>query len=120
MEIALLLGLFLALLAIGVPVGLAMLTSSIVNVLIIGLPPVIVAERLLSSINSFPLLAVPFFVLAGVIMNRAGLTRRLVDVSRAFVGHFPGGTAQVNVLAASSSPVSPALPRPTRRRSAQC
>jgi len=95
----LLLGVFLVLLFAGLPVATAMLAASIVNILFIGLPPVLAAERMLGSINSFPLLAVPFFVLAGTIMNRGGLTRRLVDVSRAFVGHFYGGTAQVNVLA---------------------
>ena len=99
MEIALLLGVFLALLLLGVPVAVAMLCSSIINILIIGIPPVIASERVLSSINSFPMLAVPFFILAGVIMNLGGLTAQLVNVSRAFVGHFYGGTAQVNVLA---------------------
>ncbi len=99
MALILLLGVFLVLLFAGLPVATAMLAASIVNILFIGLPPVLAAERMLGSINSFPLLAVPFFVLAGTIMNRGGLTRRLVDVSRAFVGHFYGGTAQVNVLA---------------------
>ena len=99
MEIALLLGVFLALLLLGVPVAVAMLFSSIINILIIGIPPIIASERVLSSINSFPMLAVPFFILAGVIMNLGGLTAQLVNVSRAFVGHFYGGTAQVNVLA---------------------
>ena len=99
MEIILLVGLFLALLFLGVPVAVAMLLSSIVNILYVGLPPVIAAERTLASLNSFPLLAVPFFILAGVIMNRGGLTKQMVSVSRAFVGHFHGGTAQVNVLA---------------------
>lgn len=99
MEIVLLLGIFLVLLFLGVPVATAMLFSSIVNILYIGLPPLVAAERVLTSINSFPVLAVPFFILAGVIMNRGGLTRHLVQVSRAFVGHFYGGTAQVNVLA---------------------
>lgn len=104
MAIVLLLGLFALLLILGLPVALAMLASSIVNIIyltIVGpaLPPVIVAERMLSAINSFPLLAVPFFIFAGVIMNRAGLTQHLLNVSRAFVGHFHGGTAQCNVLA---------------------
>ena len=76
-----------------------MLASSIVNVLAFGLPELLVAERMLNSINSFPLLAVPFFIFAGVIMNRAGLTKEMVEVSKAFVGHFQGGTAQVNVTA---------------------
>ncbi len=99
MGLLLLFGAFLVLLFLGVPVATAMLFSSLVNLLIMGLPSVIAADRVLNSLNSFPLLAVPFFILAGVIMNQAGLTRRLVDVSRAFVGHRPGGTAQVNVLA---------------------
>ena len=99
MGLVLLFGLFLILLFLGAPVATAMLFSSIVNLLFVGLPGVIAADRVLNSLNSFPLLAVPFFILAGVIMNQAGLTKRLVDVSRAFVGHRPGGTAQVNVLA---------------------
>lgn len=99
MALILLLGVFLVLLFAGIPVATSMLFASIVNILFVGIPPVLAAERLLGSINSFPLLAVPFFILAGIIMNRAGLTRRLIDVSRAFVGHFHGGTAQVNVLA---------------------
>lgn len=104
MTIILLLVVFLVLLLFGVPVALAMLASSIVNIFYMAatglpLPSIIVAERMLSSINSFPLLAVPFFILAGVIMNRAGLTAQLVNVSRSFVGHFHGGTAQCNVLA---------------------
>ena len=99
MELALLFGVFLFLLLVGAPVAIAMLFSSIVNLLYIGLPGIIAAQRIVDSLNSFPLLAVPFFILAGIIMNQGGLTRRLVDVSRAFVGHRPGGTAQVNVLA---------------------
>ena len=90
---------FLALLALGTPVALAMLASSIANIVLFGMPAIIAAERLTGAINSFPLLAIPFFILAGVIMNRGGITQRLVNVSRAFVGHFRGGTAQVNVLA---------------------
>ncbi len=99
MELALLFGVFLVLLVLGVPVAVAMLCSSVINLFYIGLPGIIAAQRMVDSINSFPLLAVPFFILAGVIMNQAGLTQRLVLLSRAYVGHRPGGTAQVNVLA---------------------
>ena len=99
MELALLFGGFFILLFAGVPVGVAMLFASITNVLVFGFPQTIVAERMLNSLNSFTLLAVPFFVLSGVLMNRGGLTARMVDVSRAFVGHFRGGTAHVNVVA---------------------
>jgi tripartite ATP-independent transporter DctM subunit len=99
MEILELFVVFLGLLLAGVPVAVAMLVASIINVMLFGFPETIVAERMLNSINSFTLLAVPFFILSGVIMNRGGLTTRMVDVSKAFVGHFRGGTAHVNVVA---------------------
>jgi C4-dicarboxylate transporter DctM subunit len=99
MEIAFLFGVFFALLFLGTPVGNAMLFSSIACVGVFGVPATIVPERMLNGLNSFTLLAVPFFILAGVIMNRAGLTVRMVTVSKAFVGHFRGGTAHVNVCA---------------------
>jgi C4-dicarboxylate transporter DctM subunit len=99
MEILLLFVDFFVLLFAGVPVGVAMLFASILNVLVFGFPETIVPERMLNSLNSFTLLAVPFFILSGVIMNRGGLTTRMVEVSKAFVGHFRGGTAHVNVVA---------------------
>ena len=99
MEIAVLFVDFFLLLFAGVGVGVAMLFASIVNVMIFGMPETIVAERMLNSLNSFTLLAVPFFILSGVVMNRGGLTLRMVEVSKAFVGHFRGGTAHVNVVA---------------------
>src|SRR5262245_10994779 len=99
MEIALLFTTFFLLLFAGVGVGVSMLMASIINVTVFGFPPTIVAERTLNTLNSFTLLAVPFFILSGVIMNRGGLTTRMVEVSKAFVGHFRGGTAQVNVVA---------------------
>lgn len=99
MEIAALFLVFVSLMLAGVSVATSMLAASILNVLVFGLPEIVVAERMLNSINSFPLLAVPFFILAGVIMNRGGLTKEMVEVSKAFVGHFRGGTAQVNVTA---------------------
>jgi tripartite ATP-independent transporter DctM subunit len=99
MEIALLFVDFFLLLFAGVSVGMAMLFASIINVLVFGFPATVVPERMLNTLNSFTLLAVPFFILSGVIMNRGGLTTRMVEVSKAFVGHFRGGTAHVNVVA---------------------
>ena len=99
MEIALLFVDFFLLLFAGVSVGTAMLFASIINILVFGFPETIVPERMLNTLNSFTLLAVPFFILSGVIMNRGGLTARMVEVSKAFVGHFRGGTAHVNVVA---------------------
>lgn len=99
MEIALLFTTFFVLLFAGVGVAVSMLMASIINVVVFGFPETIVAERTLNTLNSFTLLAVPFFILSGVIMNRGGLTARMVEVSKAFVGHFRGGTAHVNVVA---------------------
>jgi tripartite ATP-independent transporter DctM subunit len=98
-DIGLLLGLFSFLLLGGVSCANSMLLASLVSIVVSGFPITMTADNMLGAINSFTLLAVPFFILAGVIMNRAGLTARLIDVSRAFVGHFHGGTAQVNVVA---------------------
>ncbi len=69
--------------------------------------------------DSFPLMALPFFMLAGEIMNRGGITMRLVEFSQALMGHLRGGLAHVNILSArSSSPGSRARRWPTPRRSA--
>src|SRR5699024_9114235 len=62
------------------------------------IPMTIITQKLFSSINSFPLMAVPFFILAGYMMNASGITQRLVTFASAIVGHFAGGLAQVNVL----------------------
>ncbi len=99
MGILILFGSFMLLLLLGVPVASSMMLSSILSIFMSGLPINVMAERMLGAVNSFTLLAVPFFIFAGVIMNRAGLTSRLVRVAQFFVGHFHGGTAQVNVVA---------------------
>jgi C4-dicarboxylate transporter DctM subunit len=99
LELFVLLASFIAFLILGVSVATAMLASAVLSLLANGLPMTILAERVLSGINSYTLLAVPFFIFAAVIMNRAGLTDRLLEVARVFVGHFRGGTAQVDVLA---------------------
>ena len=98
MELILLFASFLVLVFLAVPISTAMLAASILSILTSGLPGVIAADKMLNSMNSFPLMAVPFFILAGNIMNQAGLTHRLVAASKAIVGHYYGGTAQVNVV----------------------
>ena len=72
MEIVLLFGVFFVLLVLGVPVAVAMLAASIVDILVVGFPWIIAPERMINSINSFPLLAIPFFIFAGVVMNQGG------------------------------------------------
>lgn len=63
-----------------------------------GVPLGVYIQRMVSVTHSFPLLAVPFFILAGVLMNHAGITKRLMNLADAMVGHMVGGLAQVNVL----------------------
>lgn len=99
MSLAILLLSFFLFLTIGTPVTAAMLVSGALSLFFAGMPLNIVAERLLSGVNSYTLLAVPFFIFAAVLMNRGGLTDRLLGAAAAFVGHFRGGIAQVDVLA---------------------
>jgi TRAP-type C4-dicarboxylate transport system permease large subunit len=95
----LLLGLFLALMIVGVPVAVSMAVSSIMYLLVYGgAPDVIVAQRMLAGVESFPLLAVPFFILAGNLMNIAGVTGRIYSFAVSLVGWMKGGLAQVNII----------------------
>lgn len=63
-----------------------------------GVPVQVFVQRLISSTESFPLLAIPFFILAGVVMNHAGITGRIMALADTLVGHMVGGLARVNVL----------------------
>jgi len=98
--IGLLLVSFLVLLFLGMPVAFAMAIAGVLAILSLGdVSLVLVPQRMLLSLNSFPLLAVPFFVLAGEIMNVGGITKRIVAFAGALVGHFRGGLGHVNVVA---------------------
>jgi TRAP-type C4-dicarboxylate transport system permease large subunit len=91
--------LFLLLMAGGVPVAIAMAGSSLVYILVSGdLPPFAVVHRMIGGIDSFPLLAVPFFILAGNLMNNAGITNRIYNFALALVGWLKGGLGHVNVV----------------------
>ncbi len=96
---ALLIGGFLALMLFGLPVAVAMAGASLLYVLISGsVPDVVVAQRMIAGIESFPLLAVPFFILAGNLMNVAGITGRIYAFAVALVGWMRGGLGQVNII----------------------
>ena len=94
-----LIGSFLALLLLGLPVALSMAVSSLVYITATGTAPdVILAQRMIAGVESFPLLAVPFFILAGNLMNIAGVTGRIYGFAVALVGWMKGGLAQVNII----------------------
>jgi TRAP-type C4-dicarboxylate transport system permease large subunit len=90
---------FLMLMAGGMPVAIAMAGSALLYILWTGSnPPFVVIHRMVSGIDSFPLLAVPFFILAGNLMNNAGITNRIYNYALALVGWLKGGLGHVNVV----------------------
>jgi tripartite ATP-independent transporter DctM subunit len=99
MELWVLFGSFVFLLLIGTPVAFCLGVSSFLTVIYLGLPPVVVFQRLNSGVSVFALMAIPFFIFAGDLMVRGDIARRLVALAGALVGHLRGGLGQVNVLA---------------------
>ena len=95
----LLIGSFLLLLIIGTPVAVSMAVSSLLYLVLYGVAPdIIAAQRMIAGVESFPLIAVPFFILAGNLMNIAGVTSRIYRFALALVGWMKGGLAQVNII----------------------
>src|SRR3954447_64422 len=94
-----LIGSFLVAMILGVPVALSMVGASLIYIVATGsVPDVIVAQRMIAGVESFPLLAVPFFILAGNLMNIAGVTGRIYSFAVALVGWMRGGLGQVNII----------------------
>ena len=96
--LTLLLCVFVGLLLVGVPIGFAMLGASMLVIGLEGIPISVAAQRVATSVQSFPLLAVPLFTLAGALMNESGISERLFNFTRAFVGHIRGGLAQTAIV----------------------
>ncbi len=94
---------FACLLAYGVPVAYSIgISTTIVLIINIAFLPSITTacQRMTTGIDNFALLAIPFFILAGEIMNRGGVARRLIDFAKSLIGSFPGGLAYVNIISA--------------------
>jgi len=89
---------FAALLIIGLPIALAMMGASLLVIAIEGIPLSVVAQRVVTGVQSFPLLAIPLFTLAGSLMNDSGISERLFGFTRALVGHIRGGLAQTAIV----------------------
>ena len=90
---------FLALMVSGVPIAIAMAGASLVYVMVSGnIPDFVVIHRMYGGVDSFPLLAVPFFIFAGNLMNSAGITNRIYNFAMALVGWLKGGLGHVNVV----------------------
>ena len=98
MTLALLFGLLFGGILMGFPVAIALAGSSAVFVAVTGqVPDMVVAHRMINGVDSFPLLAVPFFILAGNLMNTAGITTRIFEFAKALVGWMRGGLGHVNI-----------------------
>ena len=101
MTIVIFLGALLGAMALGIPIAYALLASGVALMWHLDMfDAQILAQNLLEGANSFPLLAVPFFMLAGEIMNVGGLSQRIVNFALALVGHIKGGLGYVTIVAA--------------------
>lgn len=101
MTVAIFLGSLLIAMAIGIPIAYSLLLSGIALMWHLDLfDAQILAQNVINGADSFPLLAVPFFMLAGEIMNVGGLSKRIVKLALAVVGHVPGGLGYVAIMAA--------------------
>jgi tripartite ATP-independent transporter DctM subunit len=99
MAIAILFGVLILLLFIGVPVGFALLASSLATVLWLDIPAIVVVQQTAAGANTTSLIAIPLFIFAGELMMRGGISERLISFASSLVGHLRGGLGQVNVLA---------------------
>ena len=97
MELTLMFVMLFALLIAGAPVAVALGVSSLYFIATSGMPSVVVLHNMVNGINSFPLIAVPFFIMAGHLMNTAGITTKIFTFARATVGWMHGGLGHVNV-----------------------
>lgn len=97
--VTLLLGVFVVLLILGIPISFAIGLSAVSAIFYMDAPLPTIAQRFIGGIDSFPLLAIPFFILAGSLMNTGGIAQRLVDFASCLVGFVRGGLAMVNIVA---------------------
>ena len=99
MEAIVMFALFFVLIAIGVPIGFSIGLSALAAVLMTDISLIVFAQRIVNAADSFALLAIPLFILSGELMNRGGLTIRLVNFAHSIIGHIRGGLGQTCVLA---------------------
>jgi tripartite ATP-independent transporter DctM subunit len=101
MDVLVLLGSFTVLCFMGVPVAYSLGLSAVLAALWMGIPLEAIALKTSDGMDDFPLLAIPFFILAGAIMAEGGMAERIINLARIFVGFIRGGLALVNILAST-------------------
>ena len=101
MTVLVFIGSLLGFMVLGLPIAFALLATGVVLMGYLGqFDTQILSQNVLEGTNSYPLMAVPFFILAGELMNAGGISRRIVDIADALVGHLRGGLGYVTILAA--------------------
>lgn len=99
MLLALLFGLFLILLLIGMPVAYAMSVASLIVIFCDpGMQPLVIPQKLFSAMDSFSFMAVPFFMMAGSLMEMSGITKKLIDFAKSLVAHLTGGLGHATIV----------------------
>ena len=113
-------GSMLLLFMMKVPIGFSLMLSSVLVLVLTGTGLEMVPKKLFTSCDSFPFMAVPFFILSGTLMSQGGISERLVNFINSLVGRFPGGLVLWPWWPACSSRPSPAPPPPPPPPSAAC
>src|SRR5699024_12135997 len=102
MELLILFGSFIILMIISVPIAFALVISSVLTLFYSQKMDLThIVQGMFSSVDAYTLLAVPLFIFAGLLMEHGGLSKHLINVSQAFVGHITGGLAAVTILAST-------------------
>ena len=105
--------------AVGLPISFAVGVASVIATFLLpGVDNATIVQRMLTAINTFPLLAVIFFVFTGVLMSRGGIASRLVDMAEVLVGWLPGASRRSSSSPRCSSAASPVRQLPKSPRSA--
>jgi tripartite ATP-independent transporter DctM subunit len=101
MDLTILFGVFTALMLIGTPIAFCLGIASFATIVYLGLPPLVVFQRVASGVGVFTLMAIPFFIFAGDLMVRGGIASRIVAFAGSLIGHVRGGLGQVNIAAST-------------------
>ncbi|WP_270470990.1 TRAP transporter large permease subunit, partial [Cloacibacillus porcorum] len=100
MEAVIVFSILIVTIGLSIPIGITLgLSTGIAMWLTSDIPMVMLAQKSVTGLDSFPLLAIPFFILAGALMCNGGISRRLVNLAESLVGYITGGLAMVTVLA---------------------
>ena len=99
MDVTILLTVFVLGLALGIPVAITLGLSSLAYLLYAGIPPVVMPQKMYAGMDVFVLLSIPGFILAGNLMNRGGITQRIIRFANALFGWIRGGLGLTNIAA---------------------